>query len=114
MTGAPVFATSVHPGGIKTNIARATKTHPSLAELGMDPDRAAAEFEKGLRLTSEQAAEIILRGVQRNARRVLVGGDARILDGIQRLWPGRYQGVVAAMGRRQAAKYRAAGRAVTP
>lgn len=107
MTGAPVHATSVHPGGIKTNIARVSKTHPSLAELGMDPDRATAEFEKQFRLTAEEAAEIILRGVQRNARRVLVGGDTRLMDWMQRLLPGRYQAVVAAISRRQIAKARA-------
>jgi len=104
MTGAPVNATSIHPGGIKTNIAKAAKTHPSLAELGVDPERATAEFEKQFRLTPEEAAEIILRGVRRNARRVLVGGDARIMDWVQRLFPGRYQAVVAAISKRQAAK----------
>ncbi|HYV45128.1 MAG TPA: SDR family NAD(P)-dependent oxidoreductase [Myxococcaceae bacterium] len=108
ITGAPVNATSVHPGGIKTNIAKAAKTHPSLAELGVDLDKATAEFEKQFRLTSDEAAEIILRGIQRNARRVLVGGDAKIMDWVQRLLPGRYQDVVAAISKRQMAKALAA------
>jgi NAD(P)-dependent dehydrogenase (short-subunit alcohol dehydrogenase family) len=104
MTGAPVHATSVHPGGIKTNIAKASRTHASLAELGVDPEKATAELEKQFRLTAAEAAEIILRGVQRNARRVLVGVDARIMDWVQRMLPGRYQAVVAAISKRQAAK----------
>jgi NAD(P)-dependent dehydrogenase (short-subunit alcohol dehydrogenase family) len=104
LTRVPVRATCVHPGGIKTNIARASKSHASLAELGVDPSRATAEFEKSFRLTADEAAEIILRGVRRNSRRVVVGGDAKLFDWIQRLWPGLYQGLVASLARRQAAK----------
>jgi NAD(P)-dependent dehydrogenase (short-subunit alcohol dehydrogenase family) len=107
ITGAPVSATSIHPGGIKTNIAKVSKTHGSLAELGFDPERATVEFEKQFRLTPAEAAEVILRGVQRNARRVLVGGDARIMDWLQRLLPGRYQRLVAALGKYRASKSRA-------
>jgi NAD(P)-dependent dehydrogenase (short-subunit alcohol dehydrogenase family) len=101
MTGAPVSATSVHPGGIKTNIARAARTHPSLHDLGIeDLERGRENFEKSFRTTSDEAAEIILRGVKRNARRVLVGNDARILDVVQRLLPSAYQSIVTLYARR--------------
>jgi len=36
-----------------------------------------------------------LRGVSKNARRVLVGSDAKALDLLQRLFPGSYHGVIA-------------------
>jgi len=94
LTSSPVRATCVHPGGIKTNIAQTTKIHPSLAELGLEPEEARGELEKGFRLTADQAAEIILRGVRRNARRVLVGTDAKIFDLVQRVVPSSYQWLV--------------------
>jgi short-subunit dehydrogenase len=95
MTRSPVSATCVHPGGIKTNIARRSKVHPSLATLGVDVENAGRDFERTFRVSADEAAEIILRGVQKNARRVLVGADARMLDAIQRLLPGAYHGIVA-------------------
>jgi NAD(P)-dependent dehydrogenase (short-subunit alcohol dehydrogenase family) len=101
VTGAPVSATSVHPGGIKTNIARAARIDPSLRDLGVhDLDRGRKSFEKAFRVTAEDAAEIILRGVQRNARRVLVGNDAVALDKLQRFLPSGYQSLVVAAARR--------------
>lgn len=101
ITKAPVSATCVHPGGIKTNIARASKVHPSLKELGIeDVDAARAGFERAFRVTAEDAAAAILRGVQKNARRVLIGTDARILDLLQRVVPGRYHALLAHSARR--------------
>jgi short-subunit dehydrogenase len=95
MSGAPVSATCVYPGGIKTNIARASKLHPSMADIGIgDLEQARKNFEVGLRLNPDEAAEIILRGVQKNALRVLVGVDAHIIDWVQRLLPDRYHSVI--------------------
>jgi len=95
MTHAPVSATCVHPGGIKTNIARTARLSVSLKDLGVrDVEESGKQFEKAFRMTAEDAAEVILRGVERNARRVLVGKDARMLDALQRLLPGSYQWIV--------------------
>jgi NAD(P)-dependent dehydrogenase (short-subunit alcohol dehydrogenase family) len=69
--GTGVTVSSVHPGGIKTNIARASKG----AEV--DP-QAIAEFEKQFRTTPERAAAIILRGIRKKKSRILVGTDAHI------------------------------------
>lgn len=101
ITKAPVSATSVHPGGIKTNIARASKVHPSMADLGIDDLEAAKlNFEKMFRVTADDAAETILRGVQKNARRVLIGSDARVIDFLQRTLPGSYHAIIALTSRR--------------
>jgi NAD(P)-dependent dehydrogenase (short-subunit alcohol dehydrogenase family) len=98
---APVSATSVHPGGIKTNIARASKMHGSLKDLGFaDVSSVPGKFEKAFRVTAEDAAETILRGVERNAPRVLIGADAHLLDWMQRLVPERYQSLVVRAARR--------------
>ena len=95
MTGAPVSATSVHPGGIKTNIARTARMSKSVADLGVkDFDNSHHQIEKHFRVTADEAAEVILRGVRRNARRVLVGTDAKIYDLVQRVIPSSYQWIV--------------------
>ncbi len=102
LTRSAVSATCVHPGGIKTNIARSGRIDPSLKDLGVaDLEKGRRNFEKAFRVTAEDAAETILRGVQRNARRVLIGTDAVVLDIMQRLAPGSYHKVVAAAARRQ-------------
>lgn len=107
ITGAPVSATCVHPGGIKTNIARASKMHASMADLGVtDSEAARKRFEKAFRVTADDAAEQILRGVMRNDRRVLIGTDAKVIDVIQRLMPGRYHGLLAWATKRTLARTR--------
>jgi NAD(P)-dependent dehydrogenase (short-subunit alcohol dehydrogenase family) len=104
LTRAPVSATCVHPGGIKTNIARAARVSQSLKDLGlgdsMQPAQVPLAFERAFRTTSDEAAATILRGVRRNARRVLIGGDARALDLLQRLFPAGYQRLATAVARR--------------
>jgi butyryl-CoA dehydrogenase len=69
--GTGLTVSSVHPGGIQTNIAKASRG----AEV--DP-QAIAEFEKQFRTTPERAAEIILRGIRKKKSRILVGIDAHI------------------------------------
>jgi NAD(P)-dependent dehydrogenase (short-subunit alcohol dehydrogenase family) len=78
-----VSCTTVHPGGVKTNIARNARVDPSVA-LGR-PDAAADEFDKMARTTPENAARQILLGVTRDRRRVLVGPDAAVIDLVSRL-----------------------------
>jgi NADP-dependent 3-hydroxy acid dehydrogenase YdfG len=87
LNGHPVKVTSVHPGGIKTAIARNATT----AE-GVDPTAQAKFFDKRLASTSPQrAAEIILAAVRKNKARVLVGPDAVVLDLIVRITGSGYQ-----------------------
>lgn len=102
----PVSATSVHPGGIKTNILRSIRYSPSMDEFGLSGGARAASdnFEKLFITSAEKAARKILRAVTRNKRRVLIGRDARFYDRMQRLLPGGYQRLVVAALRRRAAK----------
>jgi NAD(P)-dependent dehydrogenase (short-subunit alcohol dehydrogenase family) len=99
LEGSRVSATCVHPGGIRTNIARSARVP---VEPPGGPPRAArdAEFDRIARTTADQAAAKILRGVRRNARRVLIGPDAWAIDWLQRLLPTGYQRVVVAAARR--------------
>jgi NADP-dependent 3-hydroxy acid dehydrogenase YdfG len=83
----PVKVTTVHPGGIKTNIAR-----NMTAVESVDKDKLAQTFDKKLASTSpEKAARIILDGVRKNRARVLVGSDAKALDLIVRATGSGYQ-----------------------
>lgn len=89
--GYPIGVTCVHPGGIKTNIAR-TARMGDMSKLGVtDQEKAAKQFEAMARTTPEQAAQVILAGVRGNRTRVLIGLDARLIDTMQRLLPTGYQ-----------------------
>jgi short-subunit dehydrogenase len=94
MSNSPVRLSVVHPGGIATNIARNARTgvnvrdSVSSAELG---DR----FEKLARTSPAAAAQRIVRGIERNEPRILIGADARLLDLIQRFRPATYWALLA-------------------
>jgi NADP-dependent 3-hydroxy acid dehydrogenase YdfG len=90
LAGHPVGVTTVHPGGIKTAIAR-----NATAAEGIDRDELANTFDKRLANTSpERAARIILEAVRKNKARVLVGPDAKALDIMVRLTGSGYQRIV--------------------
>ena len=86
--GCPVQVSCVHPGGIKTNIARSARTG------GQTADEVAAAFDRIARMTPERAAEVILAGVRRNRGRIFVGTDAKALDLMQRMLGSGYQQLV--------------------
>lgn len=83
-----VCVSCVHPGGIRTPIAR----H---ARLGAETpasrrEESVSRFEKLARTPPETAAAVILRGVERREPRILIGMDAYQIDVFQRLRPATY------------------------
>ncbi len=91
IAGHRVGVTAVHPGGIKTAIARN-------ARVSDREDKAATARlfdEKLARMTPERAAEIIVKGILTNKARVLVGIDAHALHHLAKLTGSRYQDIVA-------------------
>ena len=60
----------------------------------MDKKNATAKFEKNFITTANRAARIILRGIEKNQRRVLIGPDAHVIDGMARALPSAYQRLV--------------------
>ena len=78
-----VSCTTVHPGGIKTNIVRSIRTSGRAATYAGDD--AVAEFDKLAMTSPEKAARQILQAVSRNRRRALIGPDAKALDLVSRL-----------------------------
>ncbi|OHU98425.1 SDR family NAD(P)-dependent oxidoreductase [Mycobacterium talmoniae] len=93
LAGHPVKVTTVHPGGIKTAIAR-----NATAAEGVDANELAEFFDKRLASTSPQkAARVILEGVRKNRARVLIGPDARVLDLLVRITGSGYQRLFSAV-----------------
>ena len=97
VAGHPVGVTAVHPGGIKTAIARNGRY--STRE---DAVASAALFDEKLaKMEPEQAARIIVeKGILGNKARVLVGLDAHALHHLAKLTGSRYQDIVASASKK--------------
>jgi butyryl-CoA dehydrogenase len=91
---ANVSCTTIHPGGIKTNIAKNARMDPSVTEMTGDPEKARKNFERMFITSPEKAARQILSAVERDRRRALIGPDAKVIDLISRLPGSLYQGVL--------------------
>jgi len=89
LKGTSVTPICVHPGGIKTNIARSARFYKSMDGADTHED-ASANFDKLAHTSPEGAAETILKGIRSNNRRVLIGPDAVVVDWMQRLLPNAY------------------------
>jgi NAD(P)-dependent dehydrogenase (short-subunit alcohol dehydrogenase family) len=87
----PVTVTCIHPGGIRTGIARhGRKTK------GQDAAAIDRLFEQRLaRMPAEKAARIILDAAVAGKARQLVGIDAHLIHHFAKLTGSRYQDVVA-------------------
>ena len=85
----PVKASCVLPAAIKTNIVKDSRIGEA-GTLNKDIEKAVKNFSHGALTTPDKAASIIIDGIIKGKQRILVGPDAYILDGIQRLLPVRY------------------------
>jgi short-subunit dehydrogenase len=80
----------VHPGGIKTNITNNAKVSTN----SILKSQLITDFNKQAKTTADQAAEIILAGMDKKQRRILVGEDAILLDGVVREFPDTYEDIL--------------------
>jgi NAD(P)-dependent dehydrogenase (short-subunit alcohol dehydrogenase family) len=87
----PVEVTCVHPGGIKTAIAR------NAGSVDSQDTALLAEFfdAKLAKTTPEAAAKTIVRAIIGNRPRAVVGLDAKLLDLVIRVVGPRYQRIFA-------------------
>jgi len=93
IAGLPIQVTVVHPGGVKTNIARAALEEAERRGMRVSArNRARTRVyeEKLLRMPPDRAARRILDGVEAGKTRILVGGDARLVDLVVRVAPAHY------------------------
>ena len=90
-----VSATTVHPGGIKTNIARSARIDDSVAALGQDPADAKQGFERLFITSPKRAAQVIIKAIEKDKRRAMIGPDAHLINLVAKLPPSTYQRVLA-------------------
>lgn len=74
---------SVHPGGINTNITQNSLDYNSVADTKMH-DAFQKEF---LKLTPEYAASVIIDGIKKGKKKILIGAEASQLDFVTRFFP---------------------------
>lgn len=93
LQNAGVSATCVHPGGIRTNIAKAARMNNSVQSLGMDLLKVRM-LSINYFAPADDAAQQILEAVRKDRRRLLIGADAKAVDVIQRILPQGYQKIL--------------------
>jgi NADP-dependent 3-hydroxy acid dehydrogenase YdfG len=86
MDGTNVHICCVHPGGIKTNIARAARS----TDTAVSAEERGNEFAKLARTTPEVAAQKIINAIEQRKKRLLIGRDAIIISLLCRLFPVSY------------------------
>jgi len=86
--GTPVRVTVVIPGGMATNMPA-----NSGVSIAVDPEQA-AKLAKNL-TTADAAARAILDGMTKNAYRVLIGRDAKLMDLFYRVNPSGAAALIA-------------------
>ncbi len=95
MTKQPIKVTCVHPGGIKTDIAKNSTTAD-----GEGLEAFTKLFDRVAHTSAESAANTILKGTERGQAKVLIGADAHVLDIVIRLTGSTYQRLFAEIGGR--------------
>ena len=98
MAKSPVKLSVVHPGGVATNIVRNSRTG-----VGMTDNARRAQsierFDAVAKTTPAAAAQRIIKGIENNQPRILIGNDARFMDLLQRFRPGDLLGGACAPDR---------------
>ncbi len=83
-----VAVSCVHPGGIKTNIARNSRIGENTPEEWKQ--QGAKFFDKVAKTSPETAAEVIVKGIKERNPRILIGQDAYAISTLSRLFPAKY------------------------
>ncbi len=94
-----ICVSTVHPGGIKTNIAQNSRLGEKTPEEYKI--QGAAYFDKVALTTPETAAEIIINGIKKENTRILIGKDAHAISYIHRLFPRKYLRVLEKLSGRK-------------
>jgi NAD(P)-dependent dehydrogenase (short-subunit alcohol dehydrogenase family) len=89
-----VSCTTIHPGGIKTNIVRNARFDPSVEMFGQDPSKMVEASERAFITSPQRAAKTILRAVESDKRRAMIGVDGHLLNALAHLPPGVYQRLI--------------------
>ena len=101
LRGSGVRAVTVHPGGIRTSIARNARVRQDPLGLERSAEEVTAAFEVMLRTSPEKAAAVIHRGVEHGKARILIGPDAYMMDALARIAPIHYFDLAGPIFKRQ-------------
>jgi NAD(P)-dependent dehydrogenase (short-subunit alcohol dehydrogenase family) len=86
-----VSVSCVHPGGIDTNIVLNAR-FPLSDNPEKDREEANRDFNKFIvRTSADKAARIIISGIKKKKKRILVGYDAHIFAFLERMFPNAWQ-----------------------
>lgn len=88
-----IKVTSVHPGGVKTNIAANAKMAGDYITRE-DQIETAKKFAANARTQPAEAARQILKAAAKGQPRLLIGADAKFIAALVRLLPAAYIGVL--------------------
>lgn len=84
-----IGVTTIHPGGINTNIVRHARYQQG-PDMEAEREEAIQRFAQFTITQPEGAAKIIMKGIKRNKGRVLIGPDAHFVDWVRRIFPTHY------------------------
>ena len=84
-----IGVTTIHPGGINTNIVRHARFQQG-PEMEAEREEAIQRFAQFTMTQPEGAAKTIIKGIKRNKARILIGPDAHLVDWVRRLFPTHY------------------------
>jgi NAD(P)-dependent dehydrogenase (short-subunit alcohol dehydrogenase family) len=90
----PMTVHCVHPGVVRSNFAANMRT----AETE-DRDKAVQQFQRAALTSPQKAAQLILRGTDRNRARIVIGPDGWAAAALPRVLGARYIGLLARVGR---------------
>lgn len=88
LAGTNITVSCVHPGGIKTNIARNSRLGKDTPEEWKQ--QGAKFFDKVAKTSPETVADVIVEGIKRGEPRILIGQDAYAISALSRMFPKRY------------------------
>jgi len=86
MRGSAIHVCCVHPGGIRTGIARTARG----GDPALTPEERGQQFERLARTSPEDAAAKIVRAIEKRKSRLLIGPEAHVVDWLVRLLPVGY------------------------
>jgi len=94
LNGSRIGLTCVYPGAVDTNLIKRGRTWDERKK------EVEAGFVAARGIPLEKVAACIVRGIERNSRRVLIGRDARLIDAFMRISPSFTAAVVAQVQKR--------------
>jgi len=89
MRGTGVNVSTIHPGGINTNIVRHARVQQG-PDAEAEHEEAVERFAQFTMTQPDGAAKVIMKGIRKKKARILIGPDAYLTDWVRRLFPASY------------------------